>query len=326
MSSAELISALRDAHQAHLTSQLQDEAHWRELLAQASGNIDAVPLGKLVDSDTLVSVVDQWLQQALSAQGLQPVITDVSLAVWEAAKKDPATVGELLREDHFEIILEQLLTLQELREKAVHAAMNHPMVSDMVSEMLYSGINNFMQGGALAKIPGFGMAMKMGRKAMGGMEDTIRDYLRKNIKATLKTGEQWLNKQLTNERIEQLARDGYRRVAPMKPADVMRKVPNKTVKEIIAQGCAIGDESSRLDYTRRLISVGIHAAVESLSDKPLQSLLDGMKISQQSVHDIAAPALAKGAAVLIEEGVLAPFIQWVLDDFYQSDACKAVVG
>ena len=81
MSSAQLISALRDAHQAHLCAQLQNEEHWQALMAQASGSLGAVPLGKLVDSDSLTTVVDQWLQQALSAQGLQGVVSDVSKAV-----------------------------------------------------------------------------------------------------------------------------------------------------------------------------------------------------------------------------------------------------
>jgi len=58
---------------------------------------------------------------------------------------------------------------------------------------------------------------------------------------------------------------------------------------------------------------------------PLQTLLDGMKISEDQVRQITAPALARGAAVLIEQGVLEPFIQWVLDDFYQSEACKAAI-
>ena len=331
MSSAQLISALRDAHQAHLCAQLQNEEHWQALMAQASGSLGAVPLGKLVDSDSLTTVVDQWLQQALSAQGLQGVVSDVSKAVWEAAEKDPATVGELLSEDHFEAILEQVLKLQTLREKAVHAAMNHPLVSEMVSEMLYTGIKNFLlEENALAKLPGVSSVMKMGRKsmvgkAMGGMEESIRDYLRKNIRVTLKTGEQWLNKQLTNERIEQLARDGYQRVAPLKPADYLKLVPAGTIDEVVNQSCAIGDETARLDYTRQLVSVGIHAAVQSLSDMPLQTLLEGMKISEEQVREITTPALARGATVLIEQGVLEPFIQWVLDDFYQSEACKKAV-
>ncbi len=59
---------------------------------------------------------------------------------------------------------------------------------------------------------------------------------------------------------------------------------------------------------------------------PLQTLLDGMKISEEQVREITAPALARGATVLIEQGVLEPFIQWVLDDFYQSEACKKIVN
>ncbi|MDX1805185.1 MAG: hypothetical protein R3292_14030 [Alcanivorax sp.] len=332
MSSAEIISALRDAHQAHLCAQLQNEQHWHDLMAQASQQLGSLPLGTLVDSDSVVTVVDLWLQQALSAQGLQNVITDVSEAVWQAAQQDPATVGELLSEQHFEAVLEQVLKLQSLREQAVHAAMSHPLVSEMVSEMLYTGIKNFLlEENALAKLPGVSSVMKMGRKsvvgkAMGGMEENIRDYLRKNIRVTLKTGEQWLNRQLTNQRIEQLARDGYRRLAPLKPADYLKQVPEGTLEEVVKQGCAISDESARLDYTRRLISVGIRAAITSLSDMPLQTLLEGMQISEQQVRDITAPALARGATVLIDADVLAPFIQWVLDDFYQSEACQKIIN
>jgi len=332
MSSNTLVCALRDAHKAHLSQQLQDPEHWQSLMAQASNLLTDIPLGNLVDQDSLVQVVDQWLQEALSARGLQDVINDVSLAVWDAAEQDDATIGELLREEHFEAILEQVLKLQSLREKAIHAAMNHPLVSEMVSEMLYTGIKNFLlEENALAKLPGVSSMMKMGRKsvvgkAMGGMEESIRTYLQKNIRVTLKTGEQWLNKQLTNERIQQLARDGYHRIAPLKPANYMKMVPDGAVTEVVAQSCAITDESARLAYTRRLVSVGIQAAVASLMEKPLKSVLEGMQISEERIREIATPALARGASVLVEQGVLEPFIEWVLDDFYQSEACRNIIN
>ena len=331
MSSNTLVSALRDAHKAHLSQQLQDPEHWQGLMAQASNLLTDIPLGNLVDQDSLVEVVNQWLLEALSARGLQDVINDVSLAVWQAAEQDDATIGELLREEHFETILEQVLKLQSLREKAIHSAMNHPLVSEMVSEMLYTGIKNFLlEENALAKLPGVSSMMKMGRKsvvgkAMGGMEESIRTYLQKNIRVTLKTGEQWLNKQLTNERIQQLARDGYLRVAPLKPANYMKMVPDGAVTEVVAQSCAITDESARLAYTRRLVSVGIQAAVASLMEKPLKSVLEGMQISEERIREIATPALARGASVLVEQGVLEPFIEWVLDDFYQSEACRNII-
>ncbi len=326
-----LVSALRDAHKAHLSQQLQNPEHWQGLMAQASNLLTDIPLGNLVDQDSLVEVVNQWLLEALSARGLQDVINDVSLAVWQAAEQDDATIGELLREEHFETILEQVLKLQSLRERAIHSAMNHPLVSEMVSEMLYTGIKNFLlEENALAKLPGVSSMMKMGRKsvvgkAMGGMEESIRTYLQKNIRVTLKTGEQWLNKQLTNERIQQLARDGYLRVAPLKPANYMKMVPDGAVTEVVAQSCAITDESARLAYTRRLVSVGIQAAVTSLMDKPLKSVLEGMQISEERIREIATPALARGASILVEQGVLEPFIEWVLDDFYQSEACKKIL-
>lgn len=328
MSSSELISALRDAHKAHLSRQLQNPDHWQQIMIQVSANLGDIPVGKLVDSDSLCQVVESWVLNANSAQGLQDVIAHTTEAVISAAEKDDATVGELLSEAHFETLLEKSLQLKSLREKAIHAGMNHPLVSEMVSEMLYTGIKNFLlEENALAKLPGVSSMMKIGRKsvvgkAMGGMEESIRGYLQKNIRETLKTGEQWLNKQLTNERIEQLARDGYQRVSPLKPADYLAQIPKGTVKDLVEQGCQIGDESARLDYTRRLIEVGIKAAVDALSKKPLKDILAAMQISEEKIHEITTPALAKGATVLVEQGVLEPFIEWSLDDFYGSEECK----
>ncbi|MGB2337768.1 MAG: hypothetical protein ACPH5V_10665, partial [Alcanivorax sp.] len=71
MPSDALISALRDAHKAHLTQRLQAPEHWQGLMAQAGDLLTDIPLGNLVDQDSLVQVVDQWLQEALSARGLQ---------------------------------------------------------------------------------------------------------------------------------------------------------------------------------------------------------------------------------------------------------------
>lgn len=330
MEAAQLLQALRDAHRQHLIEQLQREDHWRHLLAQTQSTLNTQPLGALVDAHSVETVVDLWLQDVLSAQGLQPVIETVSLQVWHAASKDPATVGELLHEEQFDAILQQILTLKKLREKAIHAALNHPLVSELVSEMLYTGIKNFLlEENALAKLPGVSSMMKVGRKsmgkAMGGMEGAIRDYLKKNIRATLRTGEIWLNRELTDERIAQLAHDGYQRTAPLKPADALNTVPDQAIKDIVDQACLITDQSARLEYTRRLVAVGIHAAVDKLMESPLDDLLKAMALPTERLHDMLAPALAKGATVLVEQDVVDPLVTWVLDDFYDSDACKAIL-
>ena len=65
--------------------------------------------------------------------------------------------------------------------------------------------------------------------------------------------------------------------------------------------------------------------MDSLSQLPLKTLLENMQISEQRVHAITTPALAKGATVLVEQGVLEPFVEWVVEDFYGSEACKKVV-
>ena len=330
MSSSELISALRDAHKTHLTQQLQNPDHWQALLTQASTSLGKTPLGKLVDSDSLSLVVEQWVLEANSAQGLQDVIVQTTEAVLKAAEQDDATVGQLLSEAHFEAVLEKSLQLKTLREKAIHAGMNHPLVSEMVSEMLYTGIKNFLlEENVLAKLPGVSSMMKLGRKsvgkAMGGLEDSIRDYLRHNTRATLKTGEQWLNRQLTDQRIAELARDGYRRLAPLKPADVIKTAPKGLAGDVATHACAIGDEAARLDYSRRLVAAGIQAAVQALLEKDLPALLKAMGTTPKKRSQALAPALAAGAAVLDQQGVLTPWIEQAVGDFYDSDACKDVL-
>ena len=271
MNAAQLADALKNAHVEHARLRLQEKRYWQQQLDDGVKALGKTPVGALVDPDALAKVVDDWLASVNTAQGLRPVIIEVSEAILEQAGDDPATVGELLNEAHFEAILEQALRLKTLREKAIHACLNHPLVSDMVSEMLYTGIKNFLlEENVLAKLPGVSSMMKLGRKsvgkAMGGLEDSIRDYLRHNTRATLKTGEQWLNRQLTDQHIAELARDGYRRLAPLKPADVIKTAPK------------------------------------------------GL-----------APALATGAAVLDQQGVLTPWIEQTLGDFYDSDACKDVL-
>ena len=330
MNAAQLADALKNAHVEHARLRLQEKRYWQQQLDDGVKALGKTPVGALVDPDALAKVVDDWLASVNTAQGLRPVIIAVSEAILEQAGDDPATVGELLNEAHFEAILEQALRLKTLREKAIHACLNHPLVSDMVSEMLYTGIKNFLlEENVLAKLPGVSSMMKLGRKsvgkAMGGLEDSIRDYLRHNTRATLKTGEQWLNRQLTDQRIAELARDGYRRLAPLKPADVIKTAPKGLAGDVATHACVIADEAARLDYSRRLVAAGIQAAVQSLLEKDLPALLKAMGTTPKKRSQALAPALATGAAVLDQQGVLTPWIEQALGDFYDSDACKDVL-
>lgn len=330
MKASELAGALKDAHVRHACAQLETKKFWQDHLRSGIKTLGDQPLGTLVDADTLSGVVDDWLAQVDTAQGLEPVIRQVSQSVVDAAGDDPATVGELLNEQHFEAILELALRFQTLREKAIHAALNHPLVSEMVSEMLYTGIKNFLlEENALAKLPGVSSMMKLGRKsmgkAMGGLEDSIRDYLHHNTRSTLRAGETWLNRQLTNERIAELARDAYARVAHLKPADAIASAPDGIVGEITPHACAIADEGAHLEYSRRLVAVGVGAAVEALTEWSLAALLKAQDTTAPARIKILAPALAKGAAVLNERQLLQPWVEQALGDFYDSEACLGVL-
>ncbi|MEP4522593.1 MAG: hypothetical protein ABJ005_01210, partial [Alloalcanivorax venustensis] len=139
MNAAQLADALKNAHVEHARLRLQEKSYWQRQLDDGVKALGKTPVGALVDPDALAKVVDDWLASVNTAQGLRPVIVAVSEAVLERAGDDPTTVGELLNEAHFEAILEQALRLKTLREKAIHACLNHPLVSDMVSEMLYTG-------------------------------------------------------------------------------------------------------------------------------------------------------------------------------------------
>lgn len=330
MDASELAQALKQAHVNHVCQRLQEKTYWQTQLNAGLSTLGKRPLGTLVDADVIAGVVDDWLKNVNTAQGLQPVILEVSEAVLASAGEQPATVGELLNERHFEAILEQILRLKTLRERIIHACLNHPLVSEMVSEMLYTGIKNFLlEENALAKLPGVSSMMKLGRKsvgkAMGGLEESIRTYLRHNIRATLKTGEQWLNRQLTNQRIAELARDGYRRLAVLRPAAALERAPEGLVAEITSHACAIGDQAAHLDYSRRLVAAGVIAAVRALVEESLPALLKAMGTTGKARTKVLAPALATGAGVLHQQGVLAPWVESALADFYDSEACQAVL-
>ena len=83
------------------------------------------------------------------------------------------------------------------------------------------------------------------------------------------------------------------------------------------------DDAARLDYSRRLVAAGIQAAVQSLLEKDLPALLKAMGTTPKKRSQALAPALA--TAVLDQQGVLTPWIEQALGDFYDSDACKDVL-
>ncbi|WP_101675933.1 hypothetical protein [Alloalcanivorax mobilis] len=330
MNASELAQALKQAHVSHACQRLQEKSYWQTQLTDGVHILGKQPLGGLVNAEVIAGVVDEWLANLNTTTALEPVIIDVSEAVLRCAEDDDTRVGELLSEAHFEALLEQGLRLQKLRERVIHACLNHPLVSEMVSEMLYTGIKNFLlEENALAKLPGVSSMMKLGRKsvgkAMGGLEESIRVYLRHNIRATLKTGEQWLNRQLTNERIAELSRDGYRRLATMRPADAIKLAPAGLAKDITPHACAIADEATHLQYSRQLVAAGIHAAVQSLTQWTLPALLKAMGTTSKARIKVLAPALASGAAQLHQQNILAPLVEQALGDFYDSDACMGVL-
>lgn len=86
MNAAQLADALKNAHVEHARLRLQEKRYWQQQLDDGVKALGKTPVGALVDPDALAKVVDDWLASVNTAQGLRPVIIEVSEAILEQGK------------------------------------------------------------------------------------------------------------------------------------------------------------------------------------------------------------------------------------------------
>ena len=209
-----LVDTLFEAHVKHEVAALKG-AKLKKFLEQEVdellGYAEKVPLGRLISPEQVMGVIKRIAVNMELDAGIPELAAEMAAEVLKAPVQADTTLGEILSREQASGFIEEALELRQQRERIISEIMAHPVYQELVSNVVYHGLVNYLYEDNLItrSVPGVGSVMKFGKKmankAVPGLDETferrIKAWLAESLPGLIVRSEQFLHRALTDDEL-----------------------------------------------------------------------------------------------------------------------------
>lgn len=332
-----IADALLDAQVAHHLARLDAPLVPETVARLADDVLDAVadqPLGELVDAAVIVDIV----RRALSTVPASPAVGGILEMVAEIVVAGPPEafpVGDLVPAERVEVLLDRLLAVTPVLERALERLTDTAVVGTVASRFMGRIVGEVLQANkAVAdKVPGLGSLMSFGTSAASRVRGAADKQFEGLVGDAMGRGGTFAVRRLNRILVETL-RDPTTREAVLQVWDLLSREPVRGVRshveaEELAGVVDAGHELAISVLASAPVEQLVEVVVAAFFDRfggytPTELLVELELDRRQLVDDLVR--LAPGVIGAVRDsGALEAFLRRQLEPFYRSPEVRAIL-
>jgi len=296
--------------------------------------IDTLTLNDVVNPDQIKQTIQKYSQEMEIHGAVPELLGEVAQHVYDHPAHDNNTVSDIVTDAQFDEVLEKILEMDDVREKAIKQAVANPVYAALVSELLYNGIKDYATDNAVTKnIPGASSMLKLGKNMMNkaapklekAIEENVKRYIEINASATLKQSEKFLTKTLNNEKISEISHDIWDKVKLQKLSSFRHAISADDLQDFLVMGYEYWLAFRKTSYYAYLVDSGVDFFFNKYGDSPLTLILEEVSIEKPMMVDDAMRFAPPIIELLKEKGILADVLRRRLEPFFYSESTLAIL-
>lgn len=327
---------LLDAHVQFTIDELTGEGLEAVIKAELAASLKQsakLTLNEAVTRDMIKDTVRVYAVELELHGAIPELVGDIARGLYSHEIQDKTRLGDLMPDARFRDMLDKALEMKPLRERLIREAIGNPLYSALASDILYHGIKGYLAQNPMTKsIPGASSMLKLGKSVMSAsglgdsIEENLKKYIHKNIKATLKESENFLLKRIDDEKLEDTVLDIW---ADLKknPLSLGRDyVSSNDVEDFFVLGYDYWRELRQGDWYSAMINSGIDSFFDKYGNTALPDILAEVGIDQAMLLRDAMRFAPPIIQTLKKKKMLEPLVRRQLERFYQSGRVEAVLA
>ncbi|OZB13434.1 MAG: hypothetical protein B7X58_09525 [Marinobacter sp. 34-60-7] len=335
----ELADALLEAHVKHEMAALKGTKLTRfihqeldELLALS----EQMPLNRLTSADRVMGVIRRVVMNMELDAGIPELAAEMATEVMRAPVQAQTPLGDILSREQASAFLEEALELRHQRDRVIREIMAHPVYQELVSNVVYHGLVNYLYEDNLItrSVPGVGSMMKFGKKmankAVPGLDETferrIKAWLADSLPGLIVRSEQFLQKALSDDELRDSITAAWMAVEDKTIAELREGLGDVELQEFVVLGYDFWLTFRQTAYFESCAEAVVAHLFAKYGDRPVRDLLNDIGVTRDLIEaELDAYALPV-IDVLREEGYLEALIRRRLTPFYRSSAAKKLLS
>lgn len=334
----DLATALLEQHVKHELAALKG-AKLRKYIAQEVdelfGYAERITLGRVCSAEQVMGVIRRLVVDMELDAGIPELAGEMAAEVLNANVQSDTVLRDVLSRDQVTAFLEEALELKHHRERVISSIMSHPVYQELVANVVYQGLVNYLYEDNLItkSVPGVGSMMKFGKKmankAVPGLDESferrIKAWLSDSLPGLISRSEAFLHKALTDDELRDTVMAAWVTLEDRTIAELKEGLGEIQLQEFVVLGYEFWLNFRETDYFEGCCAAVVHHLFAKYGDRPLLELLQDIGVDQAMVMaEVDAFALPL-VDVLREEGYLEEALRRRLSAFYKSAAVKKIL-
>jgi len=326
--------ALLDAHVTFTLEQLSGKKLQQQVESLIDHLLEDSSKLKLADVVTPTMIKQTAHRYAIHHEippAIPELVGDIAREVYQLKSHDDNQLLDLLTDEQFREVMKKLVEMKPLRQRLIHETVNNPIYGEMISDVLYHGITDYITKNPLTKmIPGAKTMMKFGKGVMDiaspNAEQGIKKYIAQNINASMKQSEKFLEKNLTDEKITRVATDSWNEIKQNKVSVFRSYISEEDTEDFFVIGFEYWRGLRKTDYYLDIIDAGVDFFFKKYGKVTLNELLDEMGVDRDLMVAEAMHFAPHVLKALNKKGILEQVVRRQLEPFYSSAAAQKLIG
>ncbi|WP_404361656.1 hypothetical protein [Marinobacter sp.] len=334
----DVASALLEQHVKHELASLKG-TRLRKFLGQEVAELfqraETVPMNRFVSVDQIMGVIQRTVVDMELDGGIPELAGEMAAEVMNAPVQSDTRLKDILSREQATAFLEQGLEMRAQRERLIAEIMAHPVYQELVANVVYHGLVNYLyEDNLIAKnVPGVGSMMKFSRKmanrAVPGLDETferrIKTWLSESLPGLIARSEQFLQKALSDEEVHDTIMSAWVELENSTIAEFQEGMGNVQLQEFVVLGYDFWLGFRKTPYFRGCCQAVVEHLFTKYGDAPVSDLLADVGVTEDLVMGEVNALLVPAVDVLREEGYLEAMLRRRLEPFYRSAAVKKIL-
>jgi hypothetical protein len=324
---------LLDAHIAFTIEQLTGSGFQsviEEHIDAALADLKKLKLKDAVSAKQVTSTALFYASEMEISPAIPELVGEIARRVYQHPGHDDTRLEDLLEDQYVREFARKISEMRDVRERIVHESIGNPMYSELIGDVLFHGIKNYIGDNPLTKkIPGAQSMMKLGKglmdKATPNLEAGLQKYVNQNIKSSLRESERFLQKHLDDDALYNMLLDVWNKIKHSKVSVFKSYVSEDDIEDAFVIGFDFWRTLRQGDYYRGVIEAGVLFFFEKYGNSSLNEIMEEMGVDRDMiVRDVMlyVPGVLKA---LQKKKLLEPVLRRTLSPFYESEAASAIL-
>ncbi|WP_166255163.1 hypothetical protein [Marinobacter salicampi] len=331
-------SALLEQHVKHELTTLKG-AKLRKFLATEVNDLfqraDEVTLARLVSAEQIMGVIRRTVVNMELDGGIPELAGEMATEVLNAPVQAQTPLKDILSREQATAFLEEALELRHQRERFISEIMAHPVYQELVANLVYHGLVNYLYEDNLItkSMPGVGSMMKFGKRvanrAMPGIDETferrIKSWLSDSLPGLIARSESFLNKALSDDELHDTVMAAWVAVEEKTIGELREGMGEVQLQEFVVLGYDFWLHFRKTAYFEGCCQAVVDHLYVKYGDQPITELLGDVGVTEEVVMAEVDALVLPLVDVLREEGYLEAMLRRRLEPFYRSAAVRKIL-